>query len=230
MSTALEIIQQAFATSTLNEAGVTAENAELIAILNELLPEYIGEGAAINDVFFAERVEIAFDDDEDVWPRPADAETILRLEAGAGVLTSDDLEIPVGTEIVDLPFDQGDTELGRPAVVSIGQKWTTAGRTSDPVVGTLVARAVLAPTLLADVDDDLPANWPSRVGNPCLKWELAIFLATKDGERDAEVAAFTGQRDRAKERYKRFLERERTTEVRTRGHGRSSSTQRITPQ
>lgn len=229
MATALDIIALAFAGSRENEPGRSAElSGEMLALLNELIPQYIGDGARVNTVWFAERITVDFADGG--WARPEDAEMVLRLEAADDTVDDDAAPITAGDEIADLPYDQRQTELGRPAVYSLGRVWRPAGRAQlDPVAGSLDVIAVRHPAALATVDDDLPASWPAKQGNPVLKYELQKFLVMKEGGREAELPGVESQLARAKERYLNFLAHERITEVRTTGHGGAFGVPRATP-
>lgn len=165
------------------------------------------------------------------WRRPQTAEMIVRLEAGDGLETSADAAIAEGTEIADLPFDQRHIEPGKPAVYSFGQWWYPAGRAIDPEDGPLVVMAAAAPTELAAITEELPELWPESVGNPLLKWDLAIYLATKDdaAARASEITAFAAQRERAHAAFLAHIETESTTEVRSYGHGNRFTSPAVKP-
>lgn len=216
--TALALIQRAYGTSRLNDANSIDDEADaLLALLSELLRGYYAEGARANRKLFAQRVAVPFDNG--AWKRPPNAELVMRLEAGADTKKADDSAIAAGTEVIELPFDQRQIEQGRPAVYELGQRYYTAGRAAvDPAKGGLVFMAAVSPDDLEDLEDELPEEWPESAGNPLLKWDLAIYLAQKDGERDNEVTAFTGQRERAHARFLAFCETASTTEVRNYGH------------
>lgn len=230
MATTVEqLIRAAIATSRHNVRGETASDAELIALIGDLLAGYATEGARVNRRFFGERWEVEFDDEAGGWPRPAEATMIVPpLRAGEGMQTADGDPIPVGTEIVDLAADQLDAEPGRPAVYSWGQVWRSAGRHGDPATGTLVVLGSRLPSRPVGVDDEIDPLWP-EAHVPLLRWDLAIYLAQKDGEREDEVAAFTAQRDRAYARFLTFLEAESITEVRDYGFGGAFPAPGVTP-
>lgn len=225
MTTALSVIQQAFATSRYNVIGRTAATPELLDMLNADLAAYFTEGSQLNRRFFGARVNVAFD--HGGWSRPARVGTIYRLEAGSAMPTAG-TPLTIGDEVIDLSFDQRTIEQGRPAVTNFGQQWITAGRAADPVSGTLVVFAAKLPTILTAETNELDPLWPD-VGVPLLKWGLALYLAQKDGERDAEVAAFTAQQAIEKKRFLDFVTAETTTEIRDYGFGTSFAAPSITP-
>lgn len=226
--TALQIMQSAYATSRHNDAGrVADESGELLTILNRLLREYFAKGARVNRKWFGTISEVAFASGG--WARPTTAEMIVRLEAGTGMQTAGAVAIAAGTEIADVPFDQRHIEPGKPAVYSFGQVWKPRSLLApDPVVGSLSVFASAAPTELATTATQLPALWPESA-NGILIFELAIYLATKDGERESEVVAFTAERDKAEKQYLEFLEHESTTEVRSYGHDNRFNSPSVKP-
>lgn len=216
---AIDVFRMAYATSRHNEPGrIADENGELVTLLNELLASYHAEASRINRRFFGERFDVEYDGEVGGWPRPERAEMVVQLKAGTGMKTSEGSPIDVGKDIVDLPYDQLHIEPGRPAVYSWGQVWYPAGRESDPVEGMLTVLASAAPEPLSDRDSNLPAKWP-KTSVALLKWDIAIYLAVKDGDREAEVAAFREQRDREHARFLALVEHESITETRSYGHG-----------
>lgn len=226
--TALQIMQSAYATSRHNDAGrVADESGELLTVLNRVLRDYFAEGARINRKWFGKKTSVALA--SGTWARPVTAEMILRLEAGAGMQTAGAVAIAAGTEIADVPFDQRHIEPGKPAVYSFGQLWyPRSAAAPDPQAGSLSLFYSAAPTVLAATSDQLDALWPESQ-NGLLIFDLAIYLALKDGERANEVAAFTAQRDAAHAQYLAFLEHESTTEVRSYGHGNRFNTPSTSP-
>ena len=228
MATVNDLIRAAIATSRHNVRDETASDAELIALIGDLLEGYVDEGARANRRFFGARFSVPFDSDVGGWRRPGDVTMVVRLEAGAGMVTAGSTVIAAGTEIVEIPLEQRDTEPGRPAVYSWGQFWYPAGRTPDPVSGELIvfgSRRAIRPVT---VDDPIDPLWPQ--GHlALLKWDLAIYLAAKDGDRESEVAIFTALRDREYERYLAFLRAESITETRDYGHGTPFPAPRVTP-
>jgi len=227
-TTANDLIRAAIATSRHNVRGETASDAELIALIGDLLDGYMDEGARVNRRFFGGRFTVGFDATVGGWPRPAGVTMVAHLLAGEGMQTSGSVTIPPGTEIVEIPIDQRETERGRPAVYQWGQVWYPAGRESDPVAGELVVLGSRRATRPATVDDPIDPLWP-EAHVPLLKWDLAIYLAQKDGEREAEVAAFTALRDQAHARYLAFLQAESITEVRDYGFGGVFPSPGVTP-
>lgn len=225
-TTVAQIIQRAIATSDLNDDD-SAQALELLQLVNEKLAYYKARGARLNQALFAERLVVAKVGEG--WPRPVRAEIVLQLEASDDTVDETAAAIAEATEIVELPYNQRDTEQGRPAVYDLGQVWYRAGRTGDPSAGGLVVLAATSDDDLADVDDELPSTWPAKAGDPLLKWCCAIYLAQKDGERENEVAAFQAQLLAAESRFDGFCESASIATVRTRGHGTRFATNKITP-
>jgi hypothetical protein len=225
---AIEIIRSAYATSRHNEAGRLAdESGELLDVLNSSIREYFAEGAKVNRRFFGDLFEVGFDAGRGGWPRPERAEMIVLLEAGSG-MTSTGGAIALGTGIADVPLDQRHVEPAKPAVYSFGQLWRSRGTAVDPNDGSLNVYASVSPAPLTDLEEELDALWPSS-SNSLLKWDLAIYLAVKDGERDAELAAFARQQERDYARFIDFLEHESITETRSYGHSGRFTSPRVTP-
>lgn len=227
-TTVNDLIRTAIATSRHNVRGETASDAELIALIGDLLEGYVDEGARVNRRFFGARFAVACDQEVGGWRRPADVTMVVRLEAGDGMMTAGSDPIQAGKEIVEIPLEQRDTEPGRPAVYSWGQVWYPGGRPPDPVSGELIvfgSRRAIRPVT---VDDPIDPLWPQ--GHlALLKWDLAIYLAAKDGDRESEVAIFTALRDREYERYLAFLRAESITEVRDYGFGGVFPSPGVTP-
>lgn len=216
--TAKDVFRMAYATSKLNEPGrIADESGELLSLMNSKLRSYFADGARVNARFYAKKIEVAFDAPNGGWPRPAAAEMILRLEAGGTMGATPALS--AGTEIVDLPFDQKFIEPGRPAVYNFGQRWFTRGTAIDPISGNLVVFASVRPVKLTSIEEKIDPLWPDAC-TPLLKWDIAIYLARKDGNRDNEVAAFTAEREGEYGAYLAYLQHETTTEVRSFGFGR----------
>lgn len=217
-TTVNDLIRAAIATSRHNVRDGTASDAELIALIGDLLEQYMTEGAALNRRFFGARFVVDFDAELGGWRRPPEATRVDYMLAGTGMQNRSGLPISQGTEIIDLPIDQRSTEQGRPAVYQWGQVWYSAGRPSDPASGELVILGSRRPSRPETVESPIDPLWP-EMHNPLLKWNLALYLAQKDGERDAEVALFTRLRDEAHALFVAFLKAESTTEVRAYGHG-----------
>jgi len=223
MSKVLEIFYSAYATSRHNIPGESVvEEGEFIDVLNSSLRGYMAEGAEVNPAFFGVRFVASKLDEAGGWHRPPRAAMILRLEAGEGALSASGESIPIGTEIVQVPYDQRNIEGGRPAVYNFGQVFYPAGKQIDPEAGDLVIMASRLPESLTKLDDQIDPTWPEAF-NSLLKWDLAIYLAVKDGDRDTEVAAFMGQREQELARYKSFLANESVALTRDFGHNRVGS-------
>lgn len=220
--TVQELLQRAYATSRLNEKGrIADESGELLNVFNEVMRGYFADGARVNRKFFSDKLDSAFSTDH--WPRPTTAEMILGFEAGSGMTG-----LTEGEEIAEIPFDQLEIEPGKPAIYELGQKYYPAGRTDDPSDGTLVVVATVSFTEATATSDTIDTLFPaSFLSLP--KYDLAIYLALKDGDRQAEVEAFTAMREREYARYTAFLEHASTAEVRSYGHGGRFTSPRVQP-
>lgn len=83
-----------------------------------------------------------------------------------------------------------------PAVVIADNKVFSAGRVGDPTAGAVLTLdgTYLPPDLTVPTDyigattlnDATTSAWPSHVGDPFLIYDLALYLAEKDGARDAQ--------------------------------------------
>lgn len=225
--TAKDIFRMAYATSKKNEPGrIADESGELLSLLNAKLRSYFADGARTNARFYAKQIAVGFDAPNGGWPRPAAAEMILGLKAGGAMGATPALTS--GAEIVDLPFDQLHIEPGRPAVYNFGQRWFTRGTVLDPQSGNLFVLASVRPEIAKTINDRLDPLWPDAC-TPLLKWDIAIYLARKDGNRDNEVAAFTAEREGEYGSYLKYLQHETTTEVRSYGFNRPFNNPGVTP-
>lgn len=121
-----------------------------------------------------------------------------------------------------------------PAVVVADNHVYSAGRTGDPTAGAVLTLdgSYLPADLQATTDyigatilnDPTTTAWPSHVGDPFLIADLALYLAQKDGARDAqEIGLLTQQRTDALARLGQVigLAQALTTQVRPQaGSGR----------
>lgn len=227
-TTVREIIDAAYATSKKNQPGaIASETGELLALVNRSLRGFFAEGARHNRKIFGRRIVVDFDDGEERggWPRPASAESVVRIEAGGDgdIPTVGGGKIETGTQIVEVPFDQRNAEPGKPCVYSYGQIYYSAGKDNDPLPdsGTeLVFFCSMRPTTLTALEGAggvLDPLWPEQF-NQLLILDIARYLAVKDGGREDEVAAFAQEYEREHQRFIEFLQHESTTEVKSYGH------------
>lgn len=98
-----------------------------------------------------------------------------------------------------------------PAIIIADGKAYSAGRQGDPTAGAVLtlSGSYLPADLAADTDyigattnnDATTTAWPAQVGDPFLIFDLGLYLATKDGARDAaELQRLTEQRSDALDR------------------------------
>lgn len=219
MKTAKQIIQEAYATSKHNEPGrIADESGELLTLLNARLRRYFAIGGRKNRRFFGKIFDVAFVPGTPLggWPRPAGLETALKLAAGD---TMGNAQIAAGDEVADIPFDQFTAEPGKPAVFNFGQVWySRAKQPKDPVNGTLRVFGTAAATPCAELDSKIDPLFPDTY-TTMLKWDLAAYLALKDGERDNEYKAFIAEQVREEAEFLEYVQYETATEVRSWGHG-----------
>ena len=91
-----------------------------------------------------------------------------------------------------------------PAIVVADGKAYSAGRQGDPTANAVLTLAgsylpadLTAPTDYIGatmVNDATTTAWPSQVGDPFLIYDLGLYLAEKDGARDAQELASLQQR------------------------------------
>lgn len=226
MTTAIDILREAYATSRLNEAErIADESGELLTLLNDRLRYYMAMGARKNRTRFGGRLVSAYDANAAGWPIPQGAEMVLRLEAGSSMTSP---VIAAGTEVALLPYDQRHIEPQKPAVYTLGAFVYPAGRAVDPGNGNLVFLTASAPAAIPTLTSPLPIAWPETFDS-ILKWEIAIYLAQKDGERDNEVAAFNAQLMKETTSFMDYVESLFLNETRSYGHGGRFTSPKVTP-
>lgn len=193
MATVQQVLTAAYAKSTKNRPGaIGTEATELVAVVGRALQGLFALGARVNPAFFGASAAVAYA--APGWARPADAEAVLRIESSAG------------QEVVVVPLEDRQAELGKPAVYQLGQVYRGAGNALDPTSGTLTfyyARRAQVPAALADPLDPL---WPEAYLE-LLVLEVASALALKDGRLD-EVQALAAERNMWLARFVAFLEHE----------------------
>lgn len=222
-TTVRQILDAAYGTSSKNRPGdIATEDPELVQVVQRSLRGYFSDAVEVNRSFYAKRITVPWDAGLLGWVRPDEAEAIIRLE------------LADGTEVVEVPFDDRDAEVGAgiPAVYSLGQNFYPAGNAGDPTAVSLVmfysARPRDLTALTGDPAGTIDPLWPEQF-NELLIRDVAIYLAVKDGQREAEVAAHREQHTREYERYISFLGHETTTRVRNYGHGGMAATERVQP-
>lgn len=193
-----EIFTAALAKNRKNQPGIIATPAELFAQFRRYYPIFWTIAARVNPTFFGKISNVNFSPALEGWPRPADAESIYRIEED-------------GQKIEVVPFDERDADPFTPAVYEWGQVFYAAGNADDPVgesaesVETgLTFWYSKEPDVPADADTELESLWP-RTYDELLVLEHAIILALKD-ERFDEVQLLKVERDGWLRRFIAHLE------------------------
>jgi hypothetical protein len=180
-TTVQDILNGAYGKSAKNRPlSLAADATELVKVVQRSLQGLFAYGTRINPLFFGTSADVNAVSGS--WARPADAESIFRIEIVAGLV-----------EVAVVPFDdRKKAEPTMPAVYEMGQKFLPVGNVNDPV-GTLRIWYARQASALVNLTDVLDAMWPERF-NELLELEVAIYLALKDG-RDSEVAELRPPRD-----------------------------------
>lgn len=174
-----EIITAAFAKNRKNQPGVLASGTEMFSSFLRVYPVMWTIGARVNPGFFGARATVPFETDG--WARPAEAESVFRIE------------LPNGDLVNVVPMDERDADPFVPALYEWGQRFYPAGNPDDPESGNLVFWYAKKPTLPVTADTELEALWPASF-DELLVLELALVLAAKDQRAD-EIALLRGDRD-----------------------------------
>lgn len=180
-TTVNDILVEALPRSGRNRPGAIANDAiELRNVVGRSLRALFCAGARRNPAYFS--MQSAVIGVAGIWTRPARAEAVWRVEAGAG------------DECVILPYAERSTAYGKPRLYRMGRTYVTGGATGDPgATDTLTFTYAVTPLLPTTTTEDLDPLWPESF-NPLLVEEVALYLAIKDG-RDAEVATLKPERD-----------------------------------
>lgn len=211
-TTVRDILDAAYAKSQKNRPGtVASESTELLQVVQRSMRGLFADAVAINRKIYAQRLVVPFDAGLGGWPRPDNAEAVIRIET------------PAGAWVREVPFDDRSAESLLPAVFSLGQVFYSAGNPGDPVNGNLVMFCSMRPrdltALTGDPAGTLDPLWPEQFNEiPIL--DVAIYLAVKDlgGERAGELEAFRVERAEWHNRYRDFLAHETTTLTRRFGN------------
>lgn len=213
-TTALDILIGAYARSSKNTPGTIATEAtELLTLVWRAMAGLYAFAARLNPTFFADATDVAFSGTG--WLRPAAAESVFRIEDASG------------HEIIVVPLDDRQADVGLPAVYRWGQVYRSAGNATDPTAGSLRFFYATRPAPLPTLTDPLDALWTESY-NALLIDEVAIYLALKDGRLE-ELDALTGSRDRWAQLFAAFLEHETANERRRFGTVRRIATNTLVP-
>lgn len=208
--TAQDVILEGYGLSRKNTPGEIASTAgELVPMLNRQLAGYFSDAARINRAFFGKRLAVPFA--AGGWARPADAEHVYRIVAGAGVVAVGGQPLAVEQKIGVVSFDQPWADSMRPSVYEFGQVFYSAGNTLDPASGALTFMYSRIPARLTALSSVIDPAWPDRYRS-LLVLDTGIYLARKDGNREDEVANLRSEHEREMARFTRFLEHATTGE------------------
>lgn len=119
------------------------------------------------------------------WPYPADALSVLRVEALASVTVS---ALAEGTEIAVTRLDDQQGMAPMPSVYEFARRLVSCGGADDPVNQDLRIFYAAAAPPLTDTADPLPDALPEQF-YPLLELPLAIYIARKEGRAD-DLAVF----------------------------------------
>lgn len=205
-TTARDIIVAAYARSSKNRPGSLATDAtELLAVLARALRGLFAVGVKVNPEFFGASADVNFAGAG--WKRPADAESVLRIEFQADK-----------REVVVVPFSDRSAEPALPAVYRMGQTYRSAGNASDPVNETLTFHYAKRADVPVNLDAAIDPLWPESY-NELLISQVAIYLALKDGRAD-EAAALADERNNWLKLFVAFLQDETANERKRFAHVR----------
>jgi hypothetical protein len=203
-TTVRQILDAAYATSSRNRPGTIAnESVELVGVVQRALNGLFADALKHNRVFYAVRRVVAFDPVVVGWPRPARTYSIIRIEK------------PSGEEVVEVPFDNREADVSRPAVYAVGRNFHSAGNSADPVNGNLAMICSVFPAVLANVDSVIDPLWPEEF-NGLLIMRVARYLAAKDS-RPEDAAAIMSEWEPEYGLYVGYLREHTTTLVREHG-------------
>lgn len=197
-TTCKTLIEGAYARSTANDPNRLATNAELIGVIDRRLKSIYSFAARRNPFYFGDTSMVVGDGSK--WPRPANAELMIRVEsAGGGVAKKIAAQ---GTEIAVVPFEDRNAEYS-PKVYELGRGYYSVGGAADPDAGatgdTLAffysrRHPDLDPTKPTDdPTNTLEADWPEQF-NDLIVLHLAKYLSLKDVARSQpEYEALVGE-------------------------------------
>jgi hypothetical protein len=218
-----EIFTAALAKNRKNQPGIIATPAELFEQFRRYYPIFWTIGARVNPTFFGKIIDVPFSVPLGGWPRPADAESIYKIEDDGG-------------EVIVVPFEETDADPFTPAIYEWGQVFFSAGNALDPIGTESLAESVeealtfwysKKPEIPADADTELEAQWPDTF-DELLVLEHAIILALKD-ERVDEVALLRPERDAWLRRFIAHLEHATVGVTRSKGTAQRFTAQSYVP-
>lgn len=201
-TTPRQLFEAAIPRSKLNQTtDLASADTELLQYLVRAMRGVYAFAARVNPYYFGAIKEQAYE--ASGWPIPDDAELIHRIE-GTGAAN-----VPNGTEVWVVPFNDRRAMESQPAVFFYGRAFLPAGNPSDPlpdeVLRMYYARLPIVPQ---SVDDPIDPLWCEQY-NELLVLEIAIYLAIKDndsGRRTQELNDLRAERNEWARRFAAHLE------------------------
>lgn len=182
MADVQSIIDAAIARSATSRPDMlTVDEPELVRIVSRAMANLYLLGARRRSTNFGQTATAVFTaGDPSGWPFPADALSVLRVEALSSVSAS---ALAEGTEIAVTRLDDQQSMAPMPSVYEFGRRLVSCGGADDPVDQDLrVFYAAAAPQLTAAAAP-VPAAIPEQF-YPLLELPLAIYVARKEGRTD----------------------------------------------
>ncbi len=173
------IIDAAYARSTFNDPDKLATNTELIGVIDRRMKQLYSVVARNNPMYFGKRNPVEFNAALGGWPRPKDAELVVRVSNSA-----------TGSEVHIVPFEDRQAEMA-PRIYEFGQVYFSVGQENDVVAGSL---DFFYSRRHPDLNTGLPATdnanllevgWPEQF-NDLVVLHVSKYLAIKD-QRGEEV-------------------------------------------
>ena len=187
-STCQQIIDRAFAKSAAARPNTQTAPQQLIDRVGQCLRECFQVLSRENINLVGVVATVPFNGTG--WTRPADCMRVILVQAALGTIASP--TIPVGTEIIVVPFDDLLISSGVPCVTELGQAFIPTGQAIDPSGGTITltyARAPVLPVLASDLIDPF---FPTMFDD-FLQYDLAAYLAVQD-KRTEDEQTFLGMK------------------------------------
>lgn len=199
-TTVQQILLGAFARdSTADVTTLSTQQAESIAQIGRIVRKFLTVGRRENPYYFGTIRNVPLSTSGGIagWRRPADAETVFRLEAAADTVNQVPAAITLGTEIKVAPFDDRGLLAGEPSVYEFAQTFIRCGNAGDPNAGSLNVFYVAASSMPVALGDIIDARFPDAHAD-LLICETNLWLRSRE---DRAPGAFLAARDEAAELY-----------------------------
>jgi hypothetical protein len=199
-TTARDIINAAYSRSTFNDPDKLATESELIGVIDRRMKQLYSIVARHNPLYFGASLAQPYSAPAGGWPRPADAELVVRISN------------PGGGEVHIVPFDDREAEMA-PRVYQFGQVYRSVGATGDPAnSGSLTFfyskrhKDLVSSESATTTNNTLEASWPEQF-NDLIVLHVARYLSTKD-QRVEEVQVLMAEAAELMEVFLRHLAHE----------------------